>query len=300
MPTLNFETGIKAVRIGDSVCRATRSFAKAGIDTPSRDARLLVAKATGLDSARLISEPDRPMTQTECHRLIEFVERRCAREPVSRVLGYREFYGRGFIVTPVVLDPRPDSETLIEAALALVEEECWRARPIRILDVGTGSGCLLVTLLAELPLASGIGTDLSSEALSVAAQNAAKHGVASRARFEMRRSLEDVEEPCDLLVCNPPYIPSREIALLAPEVRDHEPRAALDGGVDGLNIYREVIPDLFRVCSRSWALFEVGAGQAGSVTELLGTARGAQGAAEIRFASDLGGHVRCVAAKIQV
>lgn len=300
MPTLDRKAGAEAERIGEAVRRVTRALDKAGVDTPSRDARLLVAEAAGFDSARLIAEPDRQMTQVECRRLVEMVKRRCAREPVSRILGRREFYGRDFEISPAVLDPRPDSETLIETALALVDEEGWRARPIRILDVGTGSGCFLVTLLAELPAASGVGTDVSGDALEVASQNAGRHGVASRARFKIRRSLTGLEEHFDLLVCNPPYISTHEIALLAPEVRDNDPRAALDGGADGLNVYREVIPDLGSVMSSGWGLFEVGAGQAGAVAELLKPVCGLQGSADVRFASDLGGHGRCVAAKIQL
>jgi len=300
MPTLDLKAGAESERMVEAIRRVTRALERAGVDTPSRDARLLVTEATGLDAARLIAEPDRSIAQAERRRLAELVERRCAREPVSRIMGYREFYGRDFAISPAVLDPRPDSETLIETALALAEEEGWGAQSIRILDVGTGSGCLLVTLLAELSAAGGVGTDLSAEALDVAAQNAARHGVASRARLKARRSLEGIEEHFDIVVCNPPYISSQEIAALAPEVRDHDPRAALDGGADGLNVYREVIPTLSRVVSSGWVLFEVGAAQAAAVAELLRTVCGPQGSTGIRFANDLGGHVRCVAAKIQV
>ena len=300
MPTLDLKTGAESERMAEAIRRVTRALERAGVESPSRDARLLVAEATGLDAARLIAEPDRSLAQVERRRLADFVEQRCAREPVSRIMGCREFYGRDFAISPAVLDPRPDSETLIETALALAEEEGWRARPIRILDVGTGSGCLLITLLAELSAAGGVGTDLSVEALEVAAYNAARHGVASRARFEVRRSLEGIEEHFDMVVCNPPYISSQEIAMLAPEVRDHDPRAALDGGADGLNVYREVIPALSRVVPSGWVLFEVDAAQADAVAELLTTISGLQGSTGIRSASDLGGHVRCVAAKIQV
>jgi release factor glutamine methyltransferase len=300
MPALDFEIGAETERMSDAVQRVSRALAQAGVDTPSRDARLLVAEAAGCDSARLIAEPERVLTQAERRHLKVLAKRRCAREPVSRILGHREFYGRNFDISPAVLDPRPDSETLIEMALGLVDEEGWRAQPIRILDVGTGSGCLLVSLLAELPSATGVGTDVSAEALEVAAQNAARHGVASRARFEVRRSLEGLEGPFELLVCNPPYIPTQEIAALASEVRDHDPRGALDGGADGLSVYREVIPELGQVVSSGWVLFEVGAGQSGAVAELLSPVSGAQAATKIRFGRDLGDHLRCVAAKIQV
>jgi len=301
MPALDFDSGTDdAERMSDAVRRVARALAEAGVDTPSLDARLLVAKATGCSSAKLIAEPDRRLKQAERQSLEKLARRRCAREPVSRILGRREFYGREFEISPAVLDPRPDSETLIETALGLVDEEGWRARPIRILDVGTGSGCLLVSLLAELPVATGIGTDVSAAALDVAAKNAARHGVASRARLEIRRSIEGLEEPFELLVCNPPYIPTQEIAALAPEVRDCDPSGALDGGVDGLDIYREVIPEISHVVSSGWVLFEVGAGQSSVVAELLSSVPGRQPSTKIRFRRDLGGHVRCVAAKIQV
>ena len=300
MPAFDFEIGAEAERMSGAVQRVSRALAQAGVDTPSRDARLLVAEAAGCDSARLIAEPERPLTQAERRHLEVLAKRRCAREPVSRILGRREFYGRNFGISPAVLDPRPDSETLIETALGLVDEEGWRAQPIRILDVGTGSGCLLVSLLAELPSATGVGTDVSAEALEIAAQNAARHGVASRARFEVRRSLEGLEGPFELLVCNPPYIPTHQIAALASEVRDHDPRGALDGGVDGLSVYREVIPELGQVVSSGWVLFEVGAGQSGAVAELLSPVSGAQASTKMRFSRDLGDHLRCVAAKIQV
>lgn len=300
MPALDLKTGTGTERASVAVRRVSRALAEAGVDTPALDGRLLVAEVAGCSSAELIAEPDRLLTQAERGHLELLAKRRCAREPVSRILGCSEFYGRDFGISPAVLDPRSDSETLIETALGLVDEEGWRARPIRILDVGTGSGCLLLSLLAELPAATGVGTDVSAEALKVAAQNAARHGVASRARFELRRSLKGLEETFELLVCNPPYIPAGEIAALAPEVRDYDPRGALDGGADGLHVYREVIPELGHVVSSGWVIFEVGAGQSGAVAELLSPAIGRQASTKIRISRDLGGHVRCVAAKIQV
>src|SRR5207244_13604925 len=143
-------------------------------------------------------------------RLAEFVQRRCAREPVSRILGSREFYGRSVALSPATLDPRPDSETLIEAALAFVDAKGWRDRPLRILDVGTGSGCLLLTLLAELPGALGIGTDTSLPALAVARANASRLGVARRAQWLAADALEAIRGRFDILICNPPYIRSGE------------------------------------------------------------------------------------------
>ncbi|HEX9881107.1 MAG TPA: peptide chain release factor N(5)-glutamine methyltransferase, partial [Hyphomicrobium sp.] len=231
--------------------------------------------------------------------LAEMLRRRCAREPVSRILGAREFYGRTFKVTPATLDPRPDSETLIEAALEIVDREGWRTRPLRILDVGTGSGCLLVTLLAELPQASGLGGDISAAALAVAADNARAHGVLSRMQVALHDGLDGIDGPFDLLVCNPPYIASAEIAELSPEVRAHDPRHALDGGPDGMAVYRAVMSDLPRVMSHGWVLFEVGAGQADALSRLIcDTLPGVR--TPLQTWKDLGGHVRCVAAEIQL
>ena len=168
---------------------------------------------------------------------------------------------------------------------------------MRILDIGTGSGALLVTLLCELPLATGLGTDVSAQALAVAQDNARRHGVAERASLEQRDALAGVSGPFDLVVCNPPYIATAEIARLAPEVRGFDPREALDGGADGLDMYRRIIPGLARVISSGWIGFEVGAGQAQTVADML---HHAVMGSRLRYRKDLGGHVRCVATEIQL
>ena len=162
-----------------------------------------------VDTAEIIARPERRLAADEQARLEASVARRCAREPVSRILGEREFYGRRFALSSATLDPRPDSETLIEAALGIAAREGWRERSIRILDVGTGTGCLLLTLLAELPLATGVGTDISGEALQTAARNAASLGVAERVQFARADALGGVDGPFDLVVSNPPYIAER-------------------------------------------------------------------------------------------
>lgn len=275
-----------------------RLLGAAGIDGAVRDARLLLIEALGISATDLVRAPDRQLTEAEGGRLQELARRRMAHEPVSRILGTRGFYGRTFRITPATLDPRPCTETVIEAALELANREGWRTAPIRILDVGTGSGALIVTLLAEFPQATGVGTDVSDDALAVARDNAERLGVLSRATFLNRHLLEGVDGPFDLVVSNPPYIPSAEIAELAPEVRDFDPVGALDGGPDGLAFYRALAAGLPAVVvPGGWTLVEVGAGQAAAVESLFRRVAAGTGVMEIRCWTDLGQHVRCVAAR---
>jgi release factor glutamine methyltransferase len=292
------QLGQDDLTVADVLRVVTRLFAAHGLDSPAVDARLLLARALNATSADLIREPSRALTVTERATVEQFVDRRLAREPVSRIVGCRSFYGREFEVTEATLDPRPDSETLIEAALQIVHERGWRGRPIRILDIGTGTGCLLITLLAELPNATGVGVDLSSAALMVAQRNGQALGVADRADFVEGDGFETVTDTFDLVVSNPPYIPSADIAALDPEVRIYDPRLALDGGGDGLNVYRALRRKLIDVVPNGAIVVEVGAGQADAVGSLLSVAAGPQ-AAPFRTWTDLGGHVRCVAISTQ-
>ncbi|MFN3624635.1 MAG: peptide chain release factor N(5)-glutamine methyltransferase [Hyphomicrobium sp.] len=285
--------------LGEAARAAQRTLAAAGIEDAGRDARLLLAAASGCTSADIIAHPERALSETERARLAGMLDRREAHEPVSRILGEREFYGRRFALSPATLDPRPDSETLIETVLAIARREGWQDKPVRILDIGTGTGCLLLTLLAELPRARGLGTDISPEALATAAANAKALGVADKATFELRDVLDGVAGPFDLVVSNPPYIPSGEIAGLQREVRDYDPRAALDGGADGLDIYRRIAAGLDQVLA-GWVVLEVGAGQAGAVADLLQQAFVKTRKAELSRHSDLGGHTRCVALRLQL
>jgi len=283
--------------LGDAVRSAQRSLAAAGVEDAGRDARLLVAAAAGVDTADIIARPERALAADEQDRLQSMVARRCAREPVSRILGGREFYGRPFALSPATLDPRPDSETLIAAALDIAAREGWRNRQIRILDIGTGSGCLLLTLLAELPRATGVGTDIAAAALEVAARNATSLGLAARVAFMQADVLDGLEGPFDLVVSNPPYIPSADIAGLSAEVRQYDPRSALDGGEDGLDFYRRIIAGLPRVRA-GWVIFEVGAGQAEDVALLLEQAFVKTRQAQLSRHADLGGHTRSVAFRL--
>jgi release factor glutamine methyltransferase len=277
-----------------------RCLEAAGIDGGMRDARLLLLDALGISAEDLVRAPERRLTDAEARRLSDVARRRLAREPVSRILGTRGFYGRTFRITPATLDPRPCSETLIEAALELADGEGWRETPIRILDVGTGSGALLVTLLAELPLATGVGTDISDGALAMARENAERLGVASRATFLNRRTLDGVDERFHLMVSNPPYIPTGDIASLGPEVRDFDPPSALDGGADGLDFYRALGEGFGAVVlPAGWMLVEVGAGQAAHVEAIFRRSAGAAAPSDIRSWTDLGQHTRCVAVRTQ-
>lgn len=283
-------------RLGRAVDTVAARLAAAGLPAPRDEACRLVAAAVEADSLHLIVHADRALTPAEQQRVEAFTARRIAREPLSRILGCRAFYGRDFEITPATLDPRADSETLIDAALELAAEEGWQRRPIRILDIGTGSGCLLLTLLAELPLATGLATDVDAAALAVARRNAERLGVASRADFLCARSLEGVAGPFDLLVSNPPYVCRGDIAALEPEVRCYDPVGALDGGPDGLDVYREIAAGFTAVVRDGWVLCEVGAGQARDVGGLLAR-RPAPYESQLRTWKDLGGHTRTVAVR---
>ena len=276
----------------------TALLAAAGIDSPALDARLLLQAATGRTREQLVIDPDFPLSQEQSATLSRFAARRLAREPVSRILGERAFWGRNFEVTSDTLDPRQDTETLVEFVLDLMCEEARTRGPLRVLDIGTGTGCILVTLLAELPAARGTGVDLSTAALAVAARNAARHRVGGRAAWWEVNVLDGVAGPFDIIVSNPPYIPSAEILALEPEVRTFDPRLALDGGSDGLDYYRRIVAAVRKVTAPGgWCVVEVGAGQAAAVVEQIEKQSGGAGVSTIRTRADLGGHTRCVAWK---
>lgn len=289
---------------GTSLAEAVRALAQvlrdAGIETPDLDARMLVAAASGATREALLSDPDRALDQAAQLKLSEFRRRRSAGEPVSRILGQRGFYGRMFNVTPATLDPRPDTEILVDAVLELVVAEGWQSKPLRILDVGTGTGCLLITLLAELPAATGVGTDISAAALAVARGNAVALGVDDRVVFETRRSLDGLDRTFDILVSNPPYIQTSAIAGLDVDVRMFDPLLALDGGTDGLDVYRDLTAGLVRVVPNGWSLFEIGASQADAVAKLACSGIPANRIGVHRSWLDLGGHTRCVAFRTQL
>lgn len=269
---------------------ATARLAAAAIDDPRREARLLLAHATGRDGALLRAHGDELLAAGGRHRFFALVARRARRVPMAQVLGRCGFRHLDLRVTPATLTPRPESETVVETALALFAV-CARP-PASLLDLGTGSGCLLIALLDLWPQSRGTGIDLSGRALAVARANARACGVAARARFAAGDWLDGVRERFDLVVCNPPYVASGDIHALEPEVARHEPRLALDGGGDGLDGYRRILPRLSGVLAPGGiAVFEHGAGQ-GPALERLAAARSLAVAARAR---DLAGRRRCLA-----
>lgn len=275
-------------------CLTTR-FRAAGLESPLADARLLLAHALEIDRLALHTEPDVRISSKQQASIEAFAARRLAHEPVSRIIGERWFYGRRFTITPAILDPRPDSETIITAALEILAANGDPHRPLRILDIGTGSGCLLLTLLAELPNAVGIGTDISSDALAVAARNAADLQLADRATFRLGPDLEPADGIFDLIVSNPPYIPTSDIQRLDPDVRGYDPVTALDGGADGLDVYRRLSRAYSDFISDGWLVLEVGDDQADDVCRLFAIPTATRSSPKICTFPDLAGHSRCVA-----
>ncbi|WP_245435349.1 peptide chain release factor N(5)-glutamine methyltransferase [Microvirga calopogonii] len=268
-----------------------RTLAEAGFETAALDARLLLLTASGISATDLITRPDTPLSADEAETLAAFSRRRLAHEPVARIVGTREFWGLPFRLSPETLVPRPDTETVVETALDLIPD---RRAPLRIVDFGTGSGCILVALLHELPRATGLGIDLSFGALVTARANAAENGVGDRSRFALSRWADAVSGPFDLIVSNPPYIASGVIPALDEEVREHDPRLALDGGPDGLEPYRILLSEARRLLVPGGLIVvEIGYDQA---DDLVGLA-GAHGLEILRIAHDLSGNPRCIAMK---
>ena len=278
---------------GAALAEMTRAFAAQGIESAPRDARVLLQGLLGIDGVALLTKPEQFLGDA-AERIGDAVRRRLAHEPVSRILGVREFYGRDFVVTPEVLDPRPDTETIVDLALEIVRSNGLDAEALHIADIGTGSGILIATLLAELPNARGVATDVSAAALAVAQRNAVRLGVAERASFVATHGLDGCAGPFDLIVSNPPYIVTGEILGLEPEVRDYDPQLALDGGPDGLSVYREIAKVARNPLRPLRLVLEIGAGQASDVTNIF-CAAGWQVLAQRK---DLGGHVRAVAVEI--
>jgi release factor glutamine methyltransferase len=254
------------ITFADANRRAAAVLAEAGIETPKRDARVLLCEAADIDHAALLRDPDARLGDEAAARLRGFVERRLAREPVSRILGRREFWGLSLRINLDVLDPRADTETLVAAAVETLRDR--RNDPLRILDLGTGSGALLCALLSEFPQAFGVAADRDARTLTIARENLVACGFACRSALFCGDWSDALGQAFDLIVCNPPYVRSADIASLAPEVRDYDPRAALDGGPDGLLAYRAIAADLGRLAAPDGiAILEIGFDQAESAAE---------------------------------
>jgi release factor glutamine methyltransferase len=281
-----------------TVDEARRALARrlktCGIDTPDLDARLLAGAALNLDLTGLIAAASRRIASDEASRLDALVRRRLAGEPVARILGVREFWSLSLRLSPETLVPRPETETVVEAVLDLVRAYPAADRPLRIADVGTGSGAILLALLHELPQAIGIGTDISIGALQTARDNAHDLGLAARVHVVACDCLAALSGPLDIIVSNPPYIPSGDIDGLAIEVREHDPRRALDGGVDGLDVYRRITEQAAALLVPGGALvMEVGQNQSADVLALIQ----ARGLVALPPRADLAGVARVAAGR---
>lgn len=263
--------GLKAsVSVDEALRLMAQSFSLAGIEDAKVDARALLCHALRIDRARLISDSERILEAHEVTAISALAARRLKREPVSRIRGRKEFWSLTLEVTPAVLTPRPETETVVEAALDAVGRGGRKMEKLRILDIGTGSGALLLALLSELPNATGTGTDISTEALAVARTNAGRAGLASRCSFIACNIAEGIAGAFDLIVSNPPYVPHGDIATLVPEVRDYAPALALDGGSDGFDAYRAIAGQAPHLLAPSGRLIvELGAGQEPAVRALF-------------------------------
>jgi release factor glutamine methyltransferase len=278
----DFETIANGLGVGRTL------LANIGIKTAALDARLLLGEVVGLDHAGLLIAPERVLSAAERNRFIDLMVRRAKGEPVSRIIGVREFYGREFAISRFVLDPRPDTETLIEMVLARHDGQSAR----RVVDLGAGSGAIIVTLLAERPNWTGFGVDISPRAIDVTEINANSLGVSSRLTLITGSWFDTLAGNFDLIVSNPPYIAHGEIAGLAREVREHDPHLALDGGKDGLVCYRAIAAQAgAHLSSGGEVIVEIGAGQQEGVTAVFS----GHGLKLVEQCSDLGGHVRALA-----
>jgi release factor glutamine methyltransferase len=274
--------------VQDVLRDAVAALQREKIETASLDARILLQHVLHASREALLIAMSEPMEPAMQQRFLELIERRAKRVPVSHLIGKREFWGMEFRVTADTLDPRPDSETVIEAVL----ERCRdREKSYKILDLGSGTGCLSLALLKELPRATAIGVDISDGALAVAKENALLLGFQGRSQYLVSRWCEKVVGAYDIVVANPPYIPTKSIDALAPEVAQYEPKVALDGGTDGLQCYREMVPALPKVLNDSgFAVLEMGAGQHDDLARIAGD-NALRVDASVR---DLSGTVRCM------
>jgi release factor glutamine methyltransferase len=267
------------------------TFEIAGIENPAREARISLCAASGISPVALITAPQEPLGSA-ASKVQEVAARRATGEPLSRIVGKREFWGLSFALTPHVLDPRPETETIVDAALSILSDR--REEQLRILDLGVGSGALLCALLTEFGAARGIGVDVSTDAMEVAQSNLQACGLSLRAEIRVGDWTSGLEGRFDLIVSNPPYIPTADLPRLPREVRDFDPWLALDGGIDGLDAYQRILPESRRLLAPgAWLLAELGATQAGNVTAIANQCR----FADVRTYQDLAGANRVMAVR---
>lgn len=280
------------VTLGEAARHLEARFRDAGIDSWRADARLLAAHAAGVEPQVVVFRPEHPLSLAEVALVEGYATRRLAHEPVSRIFGQRGFWTLDLVVTPDTLDPRPDTETLVELVLAAEPD---RAKALRIVDLGTGTGCILLALLSEYAAATGVGIDASAGAVDVATLNASRTGLTARADIRRGDWATDLpDQSADVVVSNPPYITEQEMADLAPDVRNYDPETALVAGVDGLDAYRALIPQARRILVPGGLLaLEVGRGQAVTVGKMLSES----GFEPVFTRADLAGVDRCVAGR---
>jgi release factor glutamine methyltransferase len=296
------EAAGRPVTLGHAIQRLSRLFRKAGIVTAQLDVRLLAAEAYGLSREESIVRSGLPLRPGEAQRLAGFAARRLAGEPVSRILGRREFWGLSFHISPAVLDPRPETELLAETVRDHIEAQGRLIAPLRILDLGTGSGCLLGALLSELPRSHGIGIDRSEAALTVARDNLSRLGLRDRAAFLCGDWMSAIGGTAfDIIVSNPPYVAQSEICQLETDVRAYDPLLALDGGEDGLDAYRTLLPQA-RAALRPGGILvcETGYRQGRAVLDILKRSASNHGLFEAKLLTDLAGAERAVAGYMHV
>ncbi|MGO4440805.1 peptide chain release factor N(5)-glutamine methyltransferase [Rhizobium sp. RAF56] len=260
----------ESLTLGELFGEVRSRFAEGGLDDPATEARILVAGLLGLTFTELVSRSDMPVAAEPAASIRAAIERRLAHEPVHRILGEREFYGLSLRLSPATLEPRPDTEILVDAVLPHVAELAKRVGRIHILDLGTGTGAICLALLHECPQADGVGSDISAEALKTASQNAARNGLEERFQAIEGSWFEAIEGRFHVIVSNPPYIASSVVTTLAPEVKFFDPPAALDGGADGLDAYRAIAADAGRFLHREGILgLEIGYDQRVAVTAIF-------------------------------
>jgi release factor glutamine methyltransferase len=298
MEAANFTEAAAGARLRDALAQGAQMLARAAIDGARLDAEVLLAHGLGLSREQLIVGADHPLNARQAERYVASLARRLAREPVAYIIGRQEFWSLDFQVTPDVLIPRPDTERLIEVVLTLAAEMA-ATPPLRILDIGTGSGAIAVALATELPSAQFCASDISPAALAIARRNALAHGVAERVDFRQGNlfAVCAAGERFDLILSNPPYIPSEMLAALAPEVSRWEPRGALDGGADGLDFYRSMAAQAGEFLTpRGAIVFEIGAGMGAEVLAILARAGISRDGAILR---DYAGRERVAVARME-